>query len=193
MMGIMQPAIHLQYARSSICPRRPEEPDSHPLGNTSGGRSAFLRSWEFHPSAVLAEPSFDGSIIMPFPTSWPPPGAAPAFAVNLFARKNGHGGFLLRLVGKSFKNVPDAMYMKLSKCQRQFLHLLFYQFTKNCFSFLEPHSTGLRSYQYRFTFSLRSQSVHLQGLTVPAVCEYAHFLFLTEDNPGLLRKTLRSQ
>ena len=56
------------------------------MGKTSGGRPATLRSWESHPSAVLAEPSFNGSIIIPSSTSSPPLGAAPAFAVDLVAR-----------------------------------------------------------------------------------------------------------
>lgn len=56
----------------------------HPMGNSSGGRAASLRSWESHPSAVLAEPSFDGSIIISFSTSSPPPGAAPAFVMDFY-------------------------------------------------------------------------------------------------------------
>ena len=82
---MQQARCHFNYDRPPICPRHPGEHRlSACMGNSSGGRSAFLRSWESHPSAVLAEPSFDGSIIIPFSRSWPPPGAAPAFAVDLY-------------------------------------------------------------------------------------------------------------
>lgn len=54
------------------------------MGNSSGGRAASLLSWESHPSAVLAEPSFDGSIIILFFLSSPSPGTAPAFVMDLY-------------------------------------------------------------------------------------------------------------
>ena len=86
------------------------------IGNLTGDRSAASAPWDFAPSAVLAEPSLDGSIIIPFPGSWPPPDAV-RHLYRHFSQS--FSKILLTLACRSKAPrehyVPVGMYMKLSK------------------------------------------------------------------------------
>lgn len=86
------------------------------IGNLTGGRSAASAPWDFAPSAVLAEPSLDGSIIIPFPGSWPPPDAV-RHLYRHFSQS--FSKFLLTLACRSKAPrehyVPVGMYMQFSK------------------------------------------------------------------------------
>lgn len=86
------------------------------IGNHTGGRSAASAPWDFAPSAVLAEPSLDGSIIIPFPGSWPPPDAV-RHLYRHFSQS--FSKFLLTMACRSKAPrehyVPVGMYMQFSK------------------------------------------------------------------------------
>ena len=86
------------------------------IGNLTGGRSAASAPWDFAPSAVLAEPSLDGSIIIPFPGSWPPPDAV-RHLYRHFSQS--FSKFLLTIACRSKAPrehyVPVGMYMQFSK------------------------------------------------------------------------------
>ena len=94
------------------------------IGNLTGGRSAASAPWDFAPSAVLhkarpsgvAEPSLDGSIIIPFPGSWPPPDAV-RHLYRHFSQS--FSKFLLTFACRSKAPrehyVPVGMYMQFSK------------------------------------------------------------------------------
>ena len=94
------------------------------IGNLTGGRSAASAPWDFAPSAVLhkarpsgvAEPSLDGSIIIPFPGSWPPPDAV-RHLYRHFSQSLQKILLTLACRSKAPREhyVPVGMYMQFSK------------------------------------------------------------------------------